>query len=216
MKWQYRTVLRLAALLSIILLVVFCYRIPRYMSSRERLKKLTGGPPYLDKTEIQSIENVLGIKFPKSSKQIRTFLESGPHSHASESTLNCFVEFDVTDLETFKSGRDWVSGVEAKELMEHYLSSPVVVSERKFMGTEPIEWWKASAERLGWISKTPLPNAPDGYVVVMIENPEGSQVNAYLQREPGGGPFPPAFDRIYPSILIGWDFRDSKPYPKKE
>ena len=215
MKIRRKTVLLLAALFGI-LVVVFGFSIQRYMMSPKRLNRLTGGPPNLDKTEIRSIENALGIEFPKSSRQIRTFLEAVPHGDASESMLNCFVEFDVTDLETFKSGRNWVSGEEAKELMAYYMTPPRRMSHRKFWGTEAIEWWQASVERLGWISKTPLPNDPDGYVVIMIENPEGSQVHAYMMRNADQGPFPPAFGKIYPRGLIGWDLRDSKPDPKKQ
>lgn len=178
---------------------------------RERAKMIreTPAPPYLTQTEISIIETMLGVTFPVTTSQIKTYFG---HGHRS---FYCFAEFDQKDLEHFKQGRDWVSSENSQATIQAYLLPPLRAVPDGFLAAEPIEWWTPSREHAQWVSRIVPANDPGGYIVILLEKSPTGGVRAYLTMGAVRSAFPREILKMYPSNKIGWDLRESTPYPKQ-
>lgn len=210
MKSKYRVILCGLLLLLGVACTFVAVPIVRFRNKMKKLIRNTPPPTHLSDDEISVIESVFGVVFPPSSSQIRA------HFSQDGEQLYCFVEFDQNDLEDFMSGHEWASGGNTlKRAVETFCQKPLRKSTKGFFATEPIEWWAVSKERVHLVSRTVPVNDLGGSIVILIEKPTTSKVDVYLTMRALRSTFPAEFGKIFPISRIGWDLRDSKPYPKK-
>jgi len=213
MKLIYKIILLVPVVLLGLIFAIFVFCFLSFHIMYKIYTMNTPPPGYLTNDEISIIETSFGVTFPVSSTVIKIYFYDNR-------CLYCFVEFDQKDLEDFKLGQQWISGKEGSRkvilILQRSSRPPLRMTVSFFGGIPvPIKWWDVSKDRVRWVSSKPPPNDSGGHIDILLVTAPDERVRAFMVCVAMRRTFPPEIFKIFPSSKVGWDLRESKPYPKK-